>query len=86
MWCYVMTTLGTPISNASFNFPTANEGSGWYWVQVGDYQNVCASAPGYYSTCGNDGTAPDNNSVYMWFKLAAIPTPPPPPYGNCWSG
>jgi hypothetical protein len=85
MWINVFNSLGVAIGNASVNFPAYNNGNGWYWVQVGDYQNVCVSAPGYYTLCANDGTVPNNSSLYMWYRLAAIPSQSPPPGGNCWS-
>ena len=86
MWCVVMNRLGGAIYNASFNYGSYNNGNGWYWVPVPVNVNLCASAPGYYQTCINIGTAPNNPNVYAYFYLNQIPPPPSPPGGgNCWS-
>jgi hypothetical protein len=85
MWVTVANTLGATIYNATFNYGTYNRGDGWYWVAVPVNVNMCCQAPGYYQACFNVGTAPNDSSIYGWFRLNAIPAPPPPPYGNCWS-
>lgn len=85
MWVNVFNTAGTNILNASFNFPASNNGNGWYWVAVGTNQNLCCSAPGYYTYCMNTGTVPDDPNLYLWYRLEPVPAPPPPPTGNCWS-
>lgn len=80
MWINVFNALGAPILNATVNYPAYNNGNGWYWVQVGNYQNVCVSAPGYRSLCQNSGTVPDHPSdLYIWYRLEAIPAPTPSP-------
>lgn len=85
MWVHVANALGAPLHNATFNYGWSNNGNGWYWVPVPVNQNLCASAPGHYQHCFNVGTAPNDPGVHAWFRLNAIPSPPPT-YGNCWSG
>lgn len=86
MWVSVANTAGISILNATFNYGAVNNGNGWYWVPVPVNANLCCQAPGYYQACMNVGTAPNDPNIYAWFRLAAIPAPPPPPHGNCWSG
>jgi hypothetical protein len=70
---------GQSITNATFTVSTYNDGTGWYYMNIGYGQNFCVGAPGYGTVCGNT----DSYSS-MWASLC--PYTPPSTYGNCWSG
>jgi hypothetical protein len=74
---------GAAILDARFNFDWSNQNNGWYIVYVGDFQYLCAQAPGYGQVCGNTSNYQDIGD-YMWFNICAAP-PPPPPNCSCWS-
>jgi len=81
----VNNTLGTPITNATFNYQSINSvpPDGWYWVNVPDNAQLCANAPGFQQVCLAVGTGPSTGN-YAWFRLPPIP-PPPPTNCNCWT-
>jgi hypothetical protein len=68
------------ITNAFFSVSASNAGNGWYWMYIDNGQNFGVGAAGYATVYGNT-----DSWGQMWASLCPIP-PPPPTYGNCWSG
>lgn len=84
MWALVVDCkTGAAILDARFNFDWENQDNGWYWVYVGNSEDLCAQAPGYGQVCANTDSYNDEG-LGLRFSICAS-APPPPPSCGCWS-